>query len=68
MTTQTQKIDEYYRGEGKVLAERWGVPFLETSAKTRINIEEAFYTLIRVTPRYSQEYKVVLMGGKHLKP
>lgn len=34
--------------EGKDLAASWGVPFLETSAKRRINIEEVFYELARL--------------------
>lgn len=35
----------------------------QTSAKTRVNIEEAFYNLILSMRVYYQEYKVVLMGG-----
>jgi GTPase KRas protein len=33
--------------EGQQLAEEWGVPFLETSARTRENIEEAFFSAVR---------------------
>ena len=45
------KCDEEVRrkvttDEAVNLAERWNVPFLETSAKFRINIEEAFNALI----------------------
>lgn len=32
--------------KGQDVAARWGVPFLETSAKVRINVDEAFYTLV----------------------
>lgn len=39
------------------------VPFFETSAKCRINIEEAFFESCRVAPRHGSEYKVVMMGG-----
>lgn len=35
------------RGVLEGLAARWAVPHLETSAKTRTNIEEAFNTLAR---------------------
>lgn len=33
--------------EGKLLAEELGCPFWETSAKSRINVEECFYSLVR---------------------
>ncbi|EFA74806.1 Ras GTPase [Heterostelium album PN500] len=34
-------------GEGQDLAKSFGCPFLETSAKIRVNVEEGFYTLVR---------------------
>ena len=34
--------------EGMEKAKEWDVPFFETSAKSRINIEEAFFELVRV--------------------
>ena len=33
--------------EGKNLSKEFGCPFLETSAKTRENVEEVFYSLVR---------------------
>eukprot|EP00178_Gracilaria_changii_P024722 TRINITY_DN74788_c0_g1_i1.p1 TRINITY_DN74788_c0_g1~~TRINITY_DN74788_c0_g1_i1.p1 ORF type:complete len:196 (+),score=20.83 TRINITY_DN74788_c0_g1_i1:34-621(+) len=33
--------------EGKMLAEKYGAPFVETSAKARINVEECFFQLVR---------------------
>eukprot|EP00744_Colponema_vietnamica_P009050 GILI01012885.1.p2 GENE.GILI01012885.1~~GILI01012885.1.p2 ORF type:complete len:202 (-),score=74.52 GILI01012885.1:90-650(-) len=33
--------------EGEQLAKGFSVPFLETSAKTRVNVEEAFFQLVR---------------------
>ena len=35
------------KNEGEALAESFGCPFFETSAKDRINIEESFYSLVR---------------------
>ena len=34
--------------EGRDLAKSFGVPFFESSAKSRVNVEEAFYELVRV--------------------
>lgn len=45
--------------EAASLARSWGVPFFETSAKTRINIEESVFALIREIPRAGTDYKVV---------
>jgi hypothetical protein len=33
--------------EGRALAKSFGVPFFESSAKSRINVEEPFYELVR---------------------
>ncbi len=34
-------------GEGQDLAKSFGCPFFESSAKTRINVEECFFALVR---------------------
>jgi GTPase SAR1 family protein len=39
------------------------MPFIETSAKTRKNVEEAFYQLVREIPRTGVEYKIVIVGS-----
>lgn len=49
--------------EGKSLASSWGVPFFETSAKARINIEESVFELIRNILRTGPEYKLVIVGS-----
>jgi len=33
--------------EASALAAKWNIPYVETSARTRTNVEEAFYTLVR---------------------
>eukprot|EP00296_Roombia_truncata_P000621 JP436302.1.p1 GENE.JP436302.1~~JP436302.1.p1 ORF type:complete len:189 (-),score=86.44 JP436302.1:267-833(-) len=43
--------------EGRELAKSFGVPFLETSAKVRINVEDSFYELVREIRRSEQKGK-----------
>ena len=49
--------------EGKALADKLGIPFMETSAKTGHNVTEAFHELVRITPREGVDYKVVILGS-----
>mmetsp|Transcript_4387 Transcript_4387/g.6578 ORF Transcript_4387/g.6578 Transcript_4387/m.6578 type:complete len:195 (-) Transcript_4387:147-731(-) len=37
--------------EGKALAQKWNVPTFETSAKTRVNVDEVFTELVRIVAR-----------------
>jgi GTPase KRas len=37
------------------LARQFGCKFIETSAKSRINVENAFYDLVREIRRYNKE-------------
>jgi len=41
--------------EGQELAKSFSIPFFETSAKARINIEECFYELVREIRRWNAE-------------
>jgi len=47
-------------GEGADLAKSFGCPFMESSAKTRVNVEESFFELVR-------EIKKDMNGGVGLK-
>src|SRR5690554_5439809 len=44
--------------EGEELAKEWGIPFFETSAKYRINIEECFFELVRMVRDRSCELEI----------
>jgi Mg-chelatase subunit ChlD len=44
------------------MAKRLGVGFIETSARTGFNAQEAFIELVRVTPRTGIEYKMAILG------
>ena len=46
------KVDREHRrkvskAEAEPKAREWGCPYMETSAKTRINVEEVYTTLLR---------------------
>lgn len=43
------------RAEGEQLARQFGCKFIETSAKQRINVDNAFYDLVREIRRYNRE-------------
>lgn len=48
--------------EGEALARSWKIPFYETSAKNRINVEEAIQELCRRTKNRGGEFKLVMQG------
>lgn len=43
------------------LAKQYGVPFIETSAKTRQGVDEAFYTLVREIRKDVSRYILIIM-------
>lgn len=44
-----------FSAEGENLAQQFGCKFIETSAKSRVNVENAFYDLVREIRRYNKE-------------
>lgn len=38
--------------QGKLLADSYSIPYIETSAKTRQGVDDAFYTLVREIRKY----------------
>lgn len=44
--------------EGEALARTFGCKFIETSAKMRVNVDDAFYEMVREIRRYNKEQTV----------
>ena len=41
--------------EGDAMAKQFGCTFIETSAKSRINVDKAFYDIVREIRRYNKQ-------------
>ncbi|RYP41326.1 hypothetical protein DL769_011592 [Monosporascus sp. CRB-8-3] len=54
---------EVPRSEGEALAKTFGCKFIETSAKSRINVDKAFYDIVREIRRYNKEMQTYSSGG-----
>ncbi|KAF3907482.1 hypothetical protein AA313_de0200353 [Arthrobotrys entomopaga] len=57
LTNPSSRLKMYsntQRTEGRSLAESFGCPFMETSAKARINVDECFYELVREIRKYNK--------------
>lgn len=52
------------KAEGQDLAKNFGCPFLETSAKSRINVEESFFELVREIRKQTGAKPDAKKGGK----
>ncbi|KAL0215969.1 hypothetical protein P9112_008153 [Eukaryota sp. TZLM1-RC] len=50
--------------EGKLLAEKFGCEFFETSAKEEVNVDEAFYALVRAVMNDSSLKPLASQSGK----
>ncbi|XP_005100963.1 circularly permutated Ras protein 1 isoform X2 [Aplysia californica] len=49
--------------QGRELSTKLGIPFYETSALTGTGVNEAFSGLVKIIPRSSSDYKVVMLGS-----
>lgn len=50
--------------QGQTLAKEWGVSFIETSARNRVNVEETFYAIVReIRKAEARELEEKEVGG-----
>lgn len=49
--------------EGEALARSFNCKFIETSAKSRINVDKAFYDIVREIRRYNREMQGYSAGS-----
>ena len=54
--------------EGYELAKQFGCKFMETSAKHKINVDEAFYALVREIKRFNRESEHGMKGSSRSSP
>ncbi|KAL6307589.1 ras protein [Sparassis latifolia] len=54
--------------EGRDLAKHFGCKFIETSAKQRINVDEAFHNLVREIRKYNKEQQTGRPGVQSAAP
>ena len=54
--------------EGQQLARQFGCKFIETSAKSRKNVDQAFYDIVREIRRYNKEMSSYPSGGSAQVP
>ncbi|CAN8103011.1 unnamed protein product [Discula destructiva] len=54
---------EVTRQEGEALARGFNCKFIETSAKSRINVDKAFYDIVREIRRYNREMQGYSQGS-----
>jgi len=51
--------------EGQALARRFGCNFIETSAKSKRNVDQAFFDIVREIRRYNKEMSYPSGGSNH---
>jgi GTPase KRas len=52
-----------HRTEGEALARSFGCKFIETSAKSRINVDKAFHDIVREIRRFNREMQGYSTGS-----
>ena len=57
-----------FPSEGRDLAKHFGCKFIETSAKQRINVDEAFSTLVREIRKYNKVRTRPKLGYESVSP
>jgi hypothetical protein len=53
----------HFFAEGRDLAKHLNVKFIETSAKKRLNVDDAFYTLVREIRRHNKVRRAPLVDS-----
>ncbi|KAL8941960.1 MAG: hypothetical protein Q9216_001940 [Gyalolechia sp. 2 TL-2023] len=61
--SSSQPLTVWANAEGEDLARSFDCAFIETSAKSRINVENAFYDIVREIRRYNKEMSSHPSGG-----
>ena len=52
--------------KARILADSFGIPYVETSAKTRQGVDDAFYTLVREIRQYVSHKPVSMFVLRHI--
>ncbi len=66
-TGRVSPVANVWNAEGEALARSFGCKFIETSAKSRINVDEAFHSIVREIRRYNREVQRILDRQRRLQ-
>ena len=53
--------------QARSLSDSYNIPYIETSAKTRQGVDDAFYTLVREIRKYVSHFAILLSPITHPK-
>ena len=59
----TRNVD---MGQAKEVSKNYGIPFVETSAKTRMGVDDAFYTLVREIRKDVSAFDVLSLPQRYM--